>query len=164
MTANMVTRHAMVHRMDRTMVMHDPMMRVVPMVAVVTGGCRGCAAGDRDQRDCDEGLGAATDDVHGISFVVIGSARTCQRPSGRLGAPMRNDRVGPRRKNSRHGRDLAKGRYTSGLGAYIDVHNVEHQVRQADFDLAQSQVIAPTDLVALFKALGGGWEEGAAHP
>ena len=63
---------------------------------------------------------------------------------------------------SRRGRDLARDRYTSGLGAYIDVLNAEHQANQAELDLAQSAVTASTDLVALFKALGGGWEDGAA--
>ncbi|MEO8938778.1 MAG: efflux transporter outer membrane subunit [Burkholderiaceae bacterium] len=60
---------------------------------------------------------------------------------------------------SRHGRDLALDRYTSGLGAYIDVLNAEHQTNQVELDLAQSAATASTDLVALFKALGGGWEE-----
>ncbi len=58
---------------------------------------------------------------------------------------------------SRHGRDLARDRYTSGLGAYIEVLNAEHQANQAELDLARSAVDASTDLVALFKALGGGW-------
>ncbi len=61
--------------------------------------------------------------------------------------------------DSRRGRDLARDRYTSGLGAYIDVLNAEHQAHQAELDLAQSSVTASTDLVALFKALGGGWDE-----
>ena len=60
---------------------------------------------------------------------------------------------------SRHGRDLARDRYVSGLGAYIDVLNAEHQASQAELDLAQSTVTASTDLVALFKALGGGWQD-----
>ena len=60
---------------------------------------------------------------------------------------------------SKHGRDLARDRYTAGLGAYIDVLNAEHQANQAELDLAQSSVTASTDLVALYKALGGGWEE-----
>ncbi len=65
--------------------------------------------------------------------------------------------------DSKHGRDLARDRYTAGLGAYIDVLNAEHQAAQTELDLAQASVTASTDLVALFKALGGGWEgEGEA--
>ena len=61
--------------------------------------------------------------------------------------------------DSRRGRDLAHDRYTSGLGAFIDVLAAEHQANQAELDLAQSTVTASTDLVALFKALGGGWDD-----
>jgi NodT family efflux transporter outer membrane factor (OMF) lipoprotein len=61
--------------------------------------------------------------------------------------------------DSRRGRELARDRYTSGLGAYIDVLNAEHQANQVELDLAQSTVTASTDLVALFKALGGGWDD-----
>ena len=65
---------------------------------------------------------------------------------------------------TRRGRDLARDRYTSGLGAYIDVLNAEHQASQAEFDLAQSAVTSSTDLVALFKALGGGWDATETGP
>lgn len=66
--------------------------------------------------------------------------------------------LGAQSSGSRRARDLARDRYGSGLGAYIDVLNAEHQVAQTEFDLAQSAVAASTDLVALFKALGGGWD------
>ena len=65
--------------------------------------------------------------------------------------------------DTRRGRDLARYRYESGLGAYIDVLNAEHQANQAELDLAQSTVTATTDLVALFKALGGGWDDADAE-
>ncbi len=65
--------------------------------------------------------------------------------------------------DTRRGRDLARYRYESGLGAYIDVLNAEHQANQAELDLAQSTVTATTDLVALFKALGGGWDDAHAE-
>ncbi len=64
--------------------------------------------------------------------------------------------------DTKRGRDLARHRYDSGLGAYVDVLNAEHQANQAELDLAQSTVTATTDLVALFKALGGGWDDGDA--
>jgi len=56
-------------------------------------------------------------------------------------------------------RDLALDRYRAGLGAYVDVLNADHQVHQAALDVAQTTVTASTDLVALFKALGGGWDD-----
>lgn len=65
--------------------------------------------------------------------------------------------------DSRRGRDLARDRYGSGLAAYIDVLNAETQTNQAELDLAQSTVTATTDLVALFKAMGGGWDDPASR-
>lgn len=56
---------------------------------------------------------------------------------------------------------LARDRYASGLGSYIDVLNAGHQASQSELDLAHSMVKASTDLVALFKALGGGWDDAA---
>ena len=59
-------------------------------------------------------------------------------------------------------RDLALDRYRTGLGAYIDVLNADHQVHQVALDVTQSTVTASTDLVALFKSLGGGWDDSDA--
>jgi outer membrane protein, multidrug efflux system len=54
-------------------------------------------------------------------------------------------------------RELAAARYHDGLSAYIEVLDADRQAHQAEHDLAQAQVAAATDLIALFKALGGGW-------
>ena len=55
-------------------------------------------------------------------------------------------------------RELTRARYQSGLAAFIDVLNAEHQAHQAALDLANASMTTSTDLVALFKAMGGGWE------
>ena len=67
--------------------------------------------------------------------------------------------IGRQLDQSRRGRELTLDRYTSGLAAYIDVLNAQIQTNQAELDLAQSAVTASTDLVALFKAMGGGWDD-----
>jgi NodT family efflux transporter outer membrane factor (OMF) lipoprotein len=54
-------------------------------------------------------------------------------------------------------RDLTLARYRSGLAAFIDVLNAEHQAHQAAIELADASMASSTGLVALFKALGGGW-------
>jgi multidrug efflux system outer membrane protein len=54
-------------------------------------------------------------------------------------------------------RDLAAARYHDGLSAYIEVLDADRQAHQAEQDLAQAEVAAAADLIALFKALGGGW-------
>jgi outer membrane protein, multidrug efflux system len=56
-------------------------------------------------------------------------------------------------------RDLALARYRDGLSAYIEVLDADRQAHQAEQDLAQAEVAAAADLIALFKALGGGWNE-----
>jgi NodT family efflux transporter outer membrane factor (OMF) lipoprotein len=58
--------------------------------------------------------------------------------------------------------------YRHGILTYITVLNVQIQMIQARQQLAQALLTQNTDLVKLYKALGGGWEEasattGAAH-
>jgi len=55
---------------------------------------------------------------------------------------------------------LAQSQYREGLIAYLDVLEAERNLHQAQLQLAQSAVVTRTDLVALFKALGGGWSAG----
>ena len=62
-------------------------------------------------------------------------------------------------KASQRSRDLALERYKRGLAAYTDVLDADRRSHQTELTLAQSTVDASTDLVALFKALGGGWSD-----
>jgi multidrug efflux system outer membrane protein len=55
-------------------------------------------------------------------------------------------------------RALTQARYESGLAAFIDVLDAEHQCHQAELDMAEIRVTTSTDLIALYKALGGGWD------
>ena len=63
---------------------------------------------------------------------------------------------------ARRSRDLAQARYRNGLAPLIDVLQSQHAAHQAELSSLQSTVTASTDLVALFKALGGDWAETAA--
>lgn len=56
---------------------------------------------------------------------------------------------------------LADARYRSGLAAFIDVLDATRKEHDAELSLSQSAVTASTNLVALFKALGGGWDDTA---
>jgi outer membrane protein, multidrug efflux system len=51
--------------------------------------------------------------------------------------------------------------YNHGLTTYISVLTVQLQTVQAKQQLAQAQLAQNTDLVKLYKALGGGWEAAA---
>lgn len=53
---------------------------------------------------------------------------------------------------------LARQRYKSGLTTFLDVLDAERTQQQSELSLADSTAAVSTDLVALYKALGGGWE------
>lgn len=58
---------------------------------------------------------------------------------------------------------IARARYEGGLVGFLDVLDAERAQLQAQDQLAQSQTDAATSLIAVYKALGGGWR-GAPLP
>ncbi|RWR02093.1 RND transporter [[Pantoea] beijingensis] len=54
--------------------------------------------------------------------------------------------------------ELADDSYRKGISTFIDTLDAQRQLTQAQQQVAQAQVQTSLDLVALFKALGGGWE------
>lgn len=58
--------------------------------------------------------------------------------------------------------DIATHAYKIGLSSYITVLTQELQMNQAKQQLAQASLTEVTDLVKLYKSLGGGWESGPA--
>jgi NodT family efflux transporter outer membrane factor (OMF) lipoprotein len=55
--------------------------------------------------------------------------------------------------------DLSTQLYTRGLGDFLNVLTAQRALFSAQNDLAVSQSNVATDLVQLYKALGGGWDE-----
>jgi outer membrane protein, multidrug efflux system len=53
---------------------------------------------------------------------------------------------------------LARQRYTGGITTFLDVLDAERSLQQTELALADSTAALSTDLVTLYKALGGGWE------
>jgi outer membrane protein TolC len=53
---------------------------------------------------------------------------------------------------------IAQAKYTNGIITLLDVIEVQRNLYTAQDQLAQSDQSVSTDLVALYKALGGGWE------
>ena len=53
---------------------------------------------------------------------------------------------------------LAQQLYGNGLVSFINVLEAERSLLQAEDALAQSDQQVSTNLIALYKALGGGWE------
>jgi outer membrane protein, multidrug efflux system len=54
--------------------------------------------------------------------------------------------------------ELTRARYRSGVASFIEVLDAERTLKQNQLSLAQSETAVGEDLVALYRALGGGWE------
>ena len=54
--------------------------------------------------------------------------------------------------------DMANSLYTAGRVNFLDVLDVRRSLYQSDDQLAASDQAVSVDLIALYKALGGGWE------
>jgi NodT family efflux transporter outer membrane factor (OMF) lipoprotein len=61
--------------------------------------------------------------------------------------------------NARDALALARQRYNTGVTSFISVLDAERTLLQAELQLAQSTAAVSTNLVQLYKALGGGWEQ-----
>lgn len=60
---------------------------------------------------------------------------------------------------NQHAFALAQDRYTQGIATYIDVLNAQQNVLTSQRQLQDSTAAVSTDLVSLYLALGGGWED-----
>ncbi|HLG86097.1 MAG TPA: efflux transporter outer membrane subunit [Alphaproteobacteria bacterium] len=58
---------------------------------------------------------------------------------------------------------LAQQRYRAGLSNFLDVLDAERRLFASQTDVANSQIAIATDLVAVYKALGGGWADYASQ-
>jgi outer membrane protein, multidrug efflux system len=59
---------------------------------------------------------------------------------------------------SRQATELANELYTRGLSDFLSVLDAQRQQLAAEDDLARSDTAVITDLIALYKSLGGGWQ------
>jgi NodT family efflux transporter outer membrane factor (OMF) lipoprotein len=53
---------------------------------------------------------------------------------------------------------LSQQRYESGIASFLDVLDAERTLQQTELSLTDSTAAVSTDLVALYKGLGGGWQ------
>jgi NodT family efflux transporter outer membrane factor (OMF) lipoprotein len=63
--------------------------------------------------------------------------------------------------SSRKSLEISREQFASGLTSFINVLDAERSVYQAQDSLVQSDQAVVQDLIALYKALGGGWSEEA---
>jgi len=61
--------------------------------------------------------------------------------------------------NSREALTLARQRYESGVANFVDVLDAERTVQQNELARADATEAVSTDLVLLYRTLGGGWTE-----
>lgn len=61
-------------------------------------------------------------------------------------------------EESRDALSLARQRYSSGVANFIDVLDAERTLQQNELSLATNTTAAATAAVAVYRALGGGWE------
>jgi multidrug efflux system outer membrane protein len=65
---------------------------------------------------------------------------------------------------NRRSLDMADGLYAAGRVNYLDVLDARRSLYQSDDQLALSDQAVSIDLIALYKALGGGWETLTREP
>jgi outer membrane protein TolC len=56
----------------------------------------------------------------------------------------------------------ARQRYAQGAADFLNVVSTQADLLRAEDDLAESKTEVETDLVALYRALGGGWPMGGS--
>jgi NodT family efflux transporter outer membrane factor (OMF) lipoprotein len=61
-------------------------------------------------------------------------------------------------EQNRRALDLARSRYTEGVADFLSVLDAERSLLAAEQQLTDSTTTVSTNLVQLYKALGGGWE------
>ena len=69
----------------------------------------------------------------------------------------RRDRLNQAVQQSQLAVDLAKEQYTGGLADFLSVLDAQGQLYASEDQLVQSQISVTTNLIELYRALGGGW-------
>ena len=77
---------------------------------------------------------------------------------------LRRDRLAAAVAQARQARSLANQRFRQGLSDFLEVLTAQRTVLAAEQQLATSTTTVSTNLVALYKALGGGWETTLSSP
>ncbi|HWE46711.1 MAG TPA: efflux transporter outer membrane subunit [Caulobacteraceae bacterium] len=94
---------------------------------------------------------------------VLGALKDVEDALSRYGAEQRrNAALGLAALSADRAYREAEGRYRSGLADFTTVLNSEGALFSAESQKAQSDGALATDLVSLYKALGGGWESQAS--
>ena len=77
---------------------------------------------------------------------------------------IRRARLRAQLEHTRAALDLGRSRYNDGVADFLTVLDAERNLLQNEQQLAASTTNVALDLVTLFKALGGGWEQALPDP
>ena len=77
-------------------------------------------------------------------------------------AQERRDRLTESVKQSQLAVELANDQYRAGLADFLSVLDAQREVYANEDQLVQSQAAVTSDLIALYRALGGGWSAGGS--
>lgn len=61
-------------------------------------------------------------------------------------------------KSAQHSAELARQRFDEGYDDFLDVLDAERTLLETEDTLASSEISAILNLIAIYKALGGGWQ------
>jgi len=70
----------------------------------------------------------------------------------------RHDALAVSVQQNRTALDLSRERYRQGVADFLNVLDTERSLLAAQLQLAQSTTTVSSNMVQLYKALGGGWE------
>ncbi len=70
----------------------------------------------------------------------------------------RRERLATSAASSARAAMIAKKRYEAGLDSFLDLLDSETRMRAAQDQLTISETQAAVDVIALYKAMGGGWD------
>lgn len=76
----------------------------------------------------------------------------------------RHDALGRAVEASQRAVDLARDLWTRGVSDFLNVLDTQRELFQLQDQLAESNAAVTTSLIALYKAVGGGWDTEAAEP
>jgi len=76
----------------------------------------------------------------------------------------RRTRLRAQLDHTRAALDLGRSRYNDGVADFLTVLDAERNLLQNEQQYAQSSTNVALDLITLFKALGGGWEQALPEP
>ena len=76
----------------------------------------------------------------------------------------RRDQLDEATRAARLATNLARQRYQQGIADFLSVLDAQRSQLSAEQQLADSTTSVSTDLVAIYKALGGGWDASVATP